>query len=230
MSQPLISSFANLQTLREHLNKVTSFSQQGEDLIVQRIMERRLGLYPKSQQGFYVDIGAYHPISHSTTYLFYRFGWSGICVDISEPTCDIFRKVRPRDIVFHAAIASQDQKHAYRPAEKIKLTNEAQKPSLKAGNRGYQIDARSINSLLEETKQKERIDYLNIDVEGAELSAIKGLDLQRWAPRIITIEIHEKSLEAGLAHATARHLIERGYVCLACAAITYIFVRESDLA
>jgi hypothetical protein len=94
--------------LREKSFRVISFSQQGEDLLLNRIFLRRLGTNPRKELGFYVDLGAFHPISHSTTYTLYKFGWSGVCVDISKETCEIFKKVRPRDEIFHCAIASQD--------------------------------------------------------------------------------------------------------------------------
>lgn len=215
--------------LSESLNKVSSFAQQGEDLIIQRIFARRLGIDPRNYRGFYVDVGAYHPISHSTTYLFYRLGWSGVCVDISDKTCELIRKFRPRDQTFHCAVASADQKLAFVSAPGISLINEAQKQDQSQAGNEQRIDARSINSLLAEAGRADRIDYLNIDVEGAELEALAGLDFDRWAPRVITIEIHEKSLEAGLAHPISRYLVEKGYVCLACAAITYVFVRADDL-
>ena len=36
------------------------FSQEGEDIILQRIFERK-------KQGFYVDVGAFHPFRFSNT-------------------------------------------------------------------------------------------------------------------------------------------------------------------
>ena len=47
------------------------FSQNGEDLILNRLFENKTN-------GFFVDIGAHHPVRFSNTYLFYLNGWSGI--------------------------------------------------------------------------------------------------------------------------------------------------------
>jgi hypothetical protein len=47
------------------------YSQEGEDLILQRIFEHK-------QKGFYVDVGDYHPFLFSNTYIFYLRGWRGI--------------------------------------------------------------------------------------------------------------------------------------------------------
>lgn len=222
--------FSNLTNFAETLNKVSSFAQQGEDLIVERLLKRRLQINPRTYKGFYVDIGAYHPISHSTTYLFYRFGWSGICVDVSQKSCELFRRFRPRDFTFHCAIARSDERSAYASTREISLINEAQRLIKDDLSHLNPIDARSMNSLLNEAGRKERIDYLNIDVEGAEMDALEGLDFHKFRPRIVTIEIHEKSLDVGLNHPTARFLTNRGYVCLACCAITYVFVCADELA
>jgi hypothetical protein len=44
---------------------LSSYSQEGEDLILRRIFEHK-------QKGFYVDVGAYHPFLFSNTYIFYE--------------------------------------------------------------------------------------------------------------------------------------------------------------
>jgi len=54
-----------------------SYSQEGEDLILLRIFE-------KKRIGFYVDVGSHHPFRFSNTYLFYRLGWRGINIDANQ--------------------------------------------------------------------------------------------------------------------------------------------------
>ena len=65
--RPLVSRLR--QALLPHA--VLSYSQEGEDLILQRIFATR-------ERGFYVDVGAHHPQRFSNTYKFYRGGWRGI--------------------------------------------------------------------------------------------------------------------------------------------------------
>ena len=57
-----------------------SYSQLGEDLVIMNHLQC-LGKNPNSK-GFYIDIGAYHPLDGSNTYKFYKRGASGITVDI----------------------------------------------------------------------------------------------------------------------------------------------------
>ena len=48
-----------------------SYAQEGEDLLLERILG-------KQGKGFYVDVGAHHPVRFSNTFLFYKRGWRGI--------------------------------------------------------------------------------------------------------------------------------------------------------
>ena len=50
------------------------YSQNGEDLILNRFLENK-------EKGFFIDVGAHHPIRFSNTYFFYKKGWSGINID-----------------------------------------------------------------------------------------------------------------------------------------------------
>ncbi|MDD3051752.1 MAG: SAM-dependent methyltransferase, partial [Candidatus Cloacimonetes bacterium] len=47
-----------------------SYSQEGEDIILNRIFENQ-------NRGFYVDVGANPPKRFSHTYLIYKKGWTG---------------------------------------------------------------------------------------------------------------------------------------------------------
>src|SRR6187431_556967 len=76
-----------------------SYSQEGEDLILNRILE-------KKTCGFYVDVGAHHPKRFSNTYLFYQKGWRGINIDAMPGSMAEFRNFRPRDINIEAAVGA----------------------------------------------------------------------------------------------------------------------------
>jgi len=216
-------------TFREKTYHITSFGQQGEDLILNRIFQRRLGINPRKHAGFYIDVGAYHPITHSTSYLLYRYGWAGACVDISRETCKLIEKFRPRDRVFHAAIAHADENMNALSAEGLSLVNEASY-NVSGQPKDALINSRSISSILDEMSKTDRIDYLNIDVEGAESVALEGLDFERHRPRVISVEIHEKDMLAALETDVAKKICGEGYVPVGCAAITYFFVYQRDLS
>src|SRR5262249_37716331 len=77
----------------------TSFSQEGEDLLIDRIFERQ-------DRGTYVDVGAHHPRRFSNTELLHRRGWRGVNIDATPGSMAAFRRLRPRDINLEIGIAA----------------------------------------------------------------------------------------------------------------------------
>ena len=68
-----------------------SFSSAGEDMILRHI------LGSDKMSGFYVDVGAYDPVTYSNTYHLYNRGWRGINIDIVADRIEKFDKYRPED-------------------------------------------------------------------------------------------------------------------------------------
>ena len=77
-----------------------SWSQEGEDMVLRRIFEKK--------NGFYVDVGAHHPIRFSNTYFFYRIGWSGINIDAMPGSMQAFKKSRVRDINLELGVSNHN--------------------------------------------------------------------------------------------------------------------------
>ncbi len=50
-----------------------------------------------------------------------------------------------------------------------------------------QVETSTLNSILAE-HEIEEIDLLKIDIEGAEMAALRGFDLDRYAPALLVIE------------------------------------------
>ena len=75
-----------------------SYAQVGEDRILQ-------ALCPKI--GFYVEVGANHPLRCSNTFLLYLSGWRGIAIDANESLISLFKKIRPLDQSIHALVSNK---------------------------------------------------------------------------------------------------------------------------
>ena len=58
-------------------------------------------------KGFYIDVGCYHPLKYSQTHKLYKLGWSGINVDISKESIDLFNTFRPRDKNLNLGISTE---------------------------------------------------------------------------------------------------------------------------
>lgn len=91
-------------TEQEWKNIRISFSQFGEDLILQHLLP---------DKGFYIDVGANHPVTHSNTWLFYQNGWRGITVEPNPCLAGLHRTRRPRDVVLAAAVGKKRGRGAF---------------------------------------------------------------------------------------------------------------------
>ena len=68
-------------------NYSKSYAQCAEDLII-RFAFDQMGI----RKPVYLDIGAHDPIFLSNTYLFYKKGSRGVCVEPNPMLCKILRK------------------------------------------------------------------------------------------------------------------------------------------
>jgi FkbM family methyltransferase len=211
----------------------TSYGQQGEDLVLKRIIGRILKL-PNDYKGFYLDIGAYHPFSDSVTLLLYDQGWEGICVDMSVNSIKLFEENRPRDVLVCAAAGEADGTvEAYFLGDEISVSNTCDAgEAARLRKIGKTLVARTVPVLSPNTilaryaPHRHSIDFVNIDVEGFELAVLRGLDLERYRPSVVALEIHAKDVLSALASDVSSYITSKGYRCLGSTVITYFYVRD----
>ena len=59
------------------------------------------------------------------------------------------------------------------------------------------VESKTLTSILEDSKfVNKKIDFLNIDVEGADHEALTSLNFEKYRPKVICIEITEKLNES----------------------------------
>ena len=91
----------NIYLKNKHFIKKRSYSMDGEDLEIVKYFENL-------DNGFYVDVGCYHPIEMNNTYLLYKKNWKGINIDVSKFSIDL----EPR-IEFIKSFFSNGQKQIF---------------------------------------------------------------------------------------------------------------------
>ena len=162
-----------------------SYSFNAVDLIINYIFKNK-------KKGFYVDVGAQHPISNNNTYLLYKKGWNGINIDLDVKNIELLNISRPNDINLNYAISSSVGKqklffyHDRSPINTlVKNVAHLQKSKVKIIK---DINTITLNKIFDDLKINKHIDYMNIDVEGHELDVLKGLDLIKYKPSVISIE------------------------------------------
>jgi FkbM family methyltransferase len=203
-----------------------SYSQEGEDLVAARLLGDKPG------GGFYVDVGAHHPIRHSNTYLFYRRGWRGINIDAAPGSMAEFRRVRPRDINIESLVASDPAPRRFYVFNEPALNTASrelarQRPAENAQFRIEQeieLRPRTLAALLDEfLPPGTAIDLMSVDVEGLDLDVLRSNDWERYRPRLLLVEMLTTELADIAAHDIARFLHERQYRPIAKLYNTVIF-------
>ena len=165
---------------------------EGEDLII-------ADLTKNINNGFYVDAGCYHPLHLSNTYLLYKKKWNGINIDISEFSIKLFNFIRPDDMNINSAVSNSESEITFYYQKKLSQLSTVKKEISKERMQGFvkekKIKSLKLNSVLKNSKFKDKqIDFLNIDVEGADFEALRSLDFKTYNPKIICIEIMEKNI------------------------------------
>ena len=165
---------------------------EGEDLIIK-------DYFQNVTNGFYVDVGCYHPLHLSNTYLLYKKGWRGINVDVSEYTIDLFNYLRTDDININSAISKSDGEITFYYQKNLSQLTTVKKDISKKRMQGHikekKIASLTLNSLLKQSKFKNKeIDFLNIDIEGADFDALTSLNFNIYRPKVICVEIDESDI------------------------------------
>ena len=165
---------------------ITSYAQNFEDVMLARA-------FP-GERGFYVDVGANDPDIDNVTRVFYERGWSGINIEPLSANSAALRKKRPRDTNLEIAVGETEGEiafyeigkwHGYSTADAA-IAEQHRKDGLQVIE--HKVPLKTLSSVLDEHAAGRAIDFLKIDVEGTELSVLRGADLRRHRPKIVVLE------------------------------------------
>ena len=182
-----------------------------------------INYFKNKENGFYVDVGCYHPIHRNNTHLLHKKGWNGITIDVSKFSVDLFNYLRPNDLNYNFAVSNKNKiVKLYFQKELSQLSTieyEQAKKFLQGKIKEKEIQALTLDEILSRDKYiNKKIDFLNIDVEGAEMDVLKKLDFKQYDPSLICIEIlgyrelerddREKKIKEDYIY---KFLVEKGY-------------------
>lgn len=163
-----------------------SYAQNLEDVHLER-------LFADLTNGTYVDVGGGHPVADNVSFWFYLKGWRGLIVEPQARLAEAYLHIRPRDRVFQGLAGAVD---GTVPFHQVEGLHGLSSMNLDAAERAGQFGAsfrtidmpmRRLDSLIADAGLT-TIDFLKIDVEGAEDQVLAGLDLARVRPRVIVVE------------------------------------------
>ena len=186
-----------------------SFSQEGEDKILSR-------LFGGQQNGFYVDVGAHHPLRFSNTAGLYFRGWRGINVDATPGSMAPFAQIRPRDVNLECCVSEDGADVVFdlynEPAlNSTRCERAATMPEhYKVVQRKIMPSRRLDDILAEHMPANTPLDLLSVDVEGADLDVLRSHDWTHHRPRVLVVEDGDFDVENPGASPMHPFLREKG--------------------
>lgn len=194
-----------------------SYSQDGEDVVLQSFFENK-----KGYKGFYVDIGAHHPIRFSNTWFFYKKGWRGINIDPTPGSMKTFRWLRYRDINLEIGVASQKGEMVFFCFNEPALNTFDKQLAIVRNNQNpyyiikqTQVPIMPLASILDLNLPKDqKIDFLTIDVEGLDLVVLQSNDWNKYSPDYILVEDYGFSITSLKESKIYTYLTSKSYTAV----------------
>ena len=187
-------------TANELLGRATYPSQVGQDKWVLETM------FPGVTDGYFLDVGSGDGEFHSNTALLERRGWKGICVDpfpsnMDKRTCQMFKEV---------VWSVPGRKMTFQKAEGLgglaETLDRWKEQAMKAPS--VEMTTTTLEDILTRAKAPAFIHFVSLDIEGAELEALRAFPFDR-------IRIGSMALEHNYEEPKRTQIVEflaaRGY-------------------
>ncbi|MCX7339952.1 MAG: FkbM family methyltransferase [Hyphomicrobiales bacterium] len=164
-----------------------SYAQNMEDMHLDMI-------FSGQDPGFYIDIGGGHPVADNVSFRCYLAGWQGLVLEPQTQLHRLYGSVRPRDIALDMLVGREQGSAAFHVVDKLhgfSTTVEAHALGATGFGTSYDTQTRAMTTLAALCRQHAPaagIDWLKIDVEGAEEAVLAGHDWSHHRPRVILIE------------------------------------------
>lgn len=190
----------------------------------------------KKDPGFYVEIGAWDGRKKNSTIILEKAGWDGVCIEASPPsyeqliknrTCrclnvavydydgDVDYALFPDRPEWNGIVESYDDLHQQLLESSLPtLDNRTSAPA-----NVISIPCRAWNSL----ELPLHIDYLQIDVEGAELPILKCID---WSAQKISYICLEDNAHQRGDKTYYDYMTSLGYTCIRTQGVDFLWHKE----
>jgi len=166
--------------------KRKTYSMNQEDVYINKFFENK-------KNGYFVDVGCFHPMRINNTYLLYKKGWRGINIDISQFSIDLFNYLRPKDVNILCGISDKNGNQKVYYQKEFSVLSTLKKKSAEAHFQGKiktkTLKCLRLHEVIKNTKFKNRpIDFLNIDIEGFDEIVLNSFEFDMYQPRLICAE------------------------------------------
>ena len=160
------------------------YSQDAEETLIRAFFEDR-------RNGVFLDVGAGDPVKNSTTYYLEKhLGWRGVAVDALAEYAGDYARERPATRFFSYFVGDKSglERDFYASPDRDFSSGTGEDP------RGGSYQKRQVSTItLDDLLDHERVayvDFLSLDIEGAEPAALAGFAINRFRPALACVEIH----------------------------------------
>lgn len=210
------------------------YSQDKQDEILEKY------IFKGYKNGFFVDVGAHNGKSiNNTLYFEENNNWTGICIEPIAKIYDELKLNRPECININCAIDMKDGKSDfilndgysemisglktyYDSRHFDRLDNEIK---VYGGNTNtVEVETMKLSTIFDKYNVK-KVEYLSIDVEGAELSVIQSIDFDKVFIDVIGFENNYDDVSK-----TIREYLEnKGYILVAFPCMDAFMIHQKSV-
>ena len=189
------------------------YSQEGQD---RWLMWK---VFRGQNTGYFVDIGAHDGVTYNNTKAFEDLGWQGVCIEPLPSAFEKLKKNRKCELL-NIGLANEDREDMeflqiedapemlsgivqfYDDRHKLRIEEEISRHG--GSKKIIKVKCKKFSDVVE----AENIDYVSIDVEGAEWEILKSIDFSRHTIKCFSVERNYDSVEA---NEIDKLLKEKGY-------------------
>jgi len=168
-------------------------SQFGEDVLLWH-------MFSGKTEGFYIEVGAYDGYTYAVSYAFECMGWTGLLVEPIPERFEACKALRTFSQVEHAALSrrgsSGTASFAHITSTKHDYEASSFLPGSVSGKRFMRppktptatitVPLTTMDDLLK--NHPGTVDFMVLDVEGAEMNLLDGFNLDRFQPAVMVVE------------------------------------------
>jgi len=207
--------------------KFYSFSQNGEDVCIFNFFDRK-------RKGTIIEVGAFDGRHLSNSYNLDKIGWNSVCIEPNPKYYNILIRNRPKAVCYNVAASDKESELEIMFDElgllsghnisKSGLDAKYQKRGLKFDSlENQKVPCITLDRLISKLNIS-RIDCISIDVEGHELSVLRGLNLKKTKPKLLIVEANSEELKEMIV----QNLLEYNYYLLYEISVNLFFGQDLE--
>jgi FkbM family methyltransferase len=160
-------------------------------------------LFNSKKNGFFIELGANNGLLQSNTaFLEKNRNWTGILIEPNIKNYEFCKLNRPNSICYNYACVSDDFIDDFidgdfnlLPNDQMSLMSSVNGKRLNIlKNKVIKVPVSTLTNILD-MQVIPKIDLLSLDVEGYEYSVLQGLNLNKYTPTYLLIEIYNVDFE-----------------------------------